>query len=94
MIKKLSSPVSLIIISTLMLLGAAYISSENKAQRDKISDLEGENAILKNQVIDLKDRNYHDSTMLSEYQLGLEEFMDEDPMAAERFMKHVERAFE
>lgn len=51
-------------------------------------------AFLKEKVVNLEDRNYHDSTMLSEYQLGLEEFMDKDPIAAERFMQCVERAFE
>ena len=94
MIKKTQLPIALITISSIMLLGAAYISSENKMQREIIQDLEQENSALKIQVIDLSDKNYHDSTMLSEYQLGLEEFMEEDPMAAERFMKHIERAFE
>ncbi len=73
-------PVGLILLSTFMLAIAVYLSIQVRDMRTEIEYLNY--------------RNYHDSTMLSEYQLGLEEFMEEDPMAAERFMRHIERAFE
>lgn len=92
--KSIATPVGLIIMSTVMLIGAVYLSSENKTQREQIKQLQNENNGLKSKIEDLNERNYNDSTLLSEYQLGLDEFLDEDPIAAEKFMKHIERAFE
>ena len=85
--KQFISPAVLVIASTIMLLGALYLSGENKSQREKIQFLEIE-------VINLNDRNYNDSVLLSEYQAGLDSFMTTNPKAADEFMKLIEHQFE
>lgn len=91
---KLTSPVALVVVATLALLGALYLSAEYKSQKEEIETLEISVMHLEKQVVDLKDRNYHDSTMLSEYQEALYEYMEIDPLAADEFMKLMEKQFE
>lgn len=45
---------------------------------------------LQYQVSNLKQKNYNDSTLLSEYQIGLDSFLHINPKAAEQFMHLIE----
>lgn len=91
---KLKSPITLVVVAILALLGALYLSAEHKTQREKIENLQSENAFLYQEISNLRDKYYHDSLMLSEYQEALYEFMDINPLAADEFMKLVEKQFE
>lgn len=91
---KLKSPITLVVVAILALLGALYLSAEHKAQREKIENLQSENTFLYQQISSLRDKYYSESLMLSEYQEALSEYMTINPVAADEFMKLVEKQFE
>lgn len=75
----------IVMITLIFLLSTAVLLmvAERNSQKDSIKT-------LKRHIINLEDRNYNDSTLLSEYQAGLDSFLNVNPKAAEEFMHLIE----
>jgi hypothetical protein len=67
-----------------LITACLYLSADLHTATDKVK-------ALTIQVGDLREKNYNDSILVSEYQQALDDYMEIEPKAADDFMKLVEK---
>lgn len=75
---------TLITICLLLIISCLWLAADLETATDKVKT-------LSIQIGDLRERNYNDSVLLSEYQEALEEYVYLDPKAADEFMRIIEK---